>query len=300
MNPLIYDITKNIKKIFNKVDINVYVIGSYANGTEREESDINFHLFSEDYDLEKQKKMMMLLRLSLPDEVNSKLNLKNYDIKSLTTNKPSLSRTEHHCRLYNGAYNVHNDFGLDPTKIRTPHPDLMDLCNQISLHNKWFYILDQLKKQNIKFSEFGIKNPSILIKLILTSIFVTKSSSYDLPHSLNELIEHTEKYAIGIKELSQNLLNNKSEENVNALISHFQSLYITSIIKEYGLDNFPSKDVLVTFENIHSSDRHQLFYFYPEFERTGELETFIPNFYDITRSSLEKNLNHLDDLFKTL
>lgn len=300
MNPIIYEITKNIKKVFNKVDINVYIIGSYANYTERNDSDINLHLFSEDYDLDKQKKMMMLLKLSLSDEINNKLNLKTFDIKSLTAKQPSLSRVEHNCRLYNGAYNVHNDFGLDPTKIRTPHPDLMDLCNQISLHNKWLFIFDFLEKNSINFLEFGVKNAPAFIKIILNSIFVTKSSSYDMPHSFKDLLEHTEKYAIGIKELCNNLLTNQNEENANALNHHFKSLYITSIIKEYGRDNFPTKDVLDKYERIHSSDRHQLFYRYPKLERTGELETFIPNFYDITKKIHTDNLNRLNELFKTL
>jgi predicted nucleotidyltransferase len=138
MNQIIYDISKNIKRVFNKVDINLYIVGSYANNTQREDSDINVHLFSEDYDLDKQTKLIQLFRMSLDQKINKKLKISTYDIKSLTTDKPSLSQIEHYCRLYNGSYVAHNDFGLDPSKIRTPDQNLTDLCNQINLAAQWF------------------------------------------------------------------------------------------------------------------------------------------------------------------
>jgi hypothetical protein len=300
MNPLIYKVSKDFKNVFNKIDINTYLVGSYASGTEREDSDINLHLFSEDYDFDKQSKLLKLFNMSQSKEVRQKLNIQFFDIKSLTSQTPSLSYIEHYARLYNGAYNAQNDFGIDPTLIRRPDPKLSDLCNQISLQKGWLNTFQQMKKEDLNFLSFTEKHPVKVVKNILMSIFVTKSSSYDLPHDFTTLLEHIEKYSIGIKEICLKLIESKEKDDAQTLINHFKSMYITSIISDYGKENFPAKENLEPYHIIHSSDRHILFYPYPDMERTGELETTIHNFYEFTHKRFITNLNLLDENFKTL
>jgi len=300
MNEVIYDISKSIKKVFNKVDLNAYLVGSYANQTEHQNSDINIHLYQEDFDFEKSHKLSKLLEFSLPQEIKSKIKFLLYDIKSLKTNKASLSFIEHYCRLYNSAHIIQNDFGLDPVTLRQPNNDLKDLCNRIMTSYSITKVFNDLGQKKISLIDYAIKFPRNVITMAFSTLFVTKSTNEDFPLCYDELANIAESFSVGIKDLSQKLLHEPSIENSQAFLSQFKEMHIQSIYTESCKDQFIERETLELYQDIHSSDRFHLLFIYKDLERIGEFETHIPNFYQQSQDNYFKLLNRVDENFKAL